>query len=71
MLTQPRDFGVSKLLSFYKSHNEIISFNHPGVCRIELSNASCLIVVCKGGSVEFTDYSNATRVRKFGTAYTR
>ena len=33
----------------------IISFNHPFVYSIELSNPSCLTVVCKRGSVEFTD----------------
>jgi len=36
-------------------HPNTISFNHPCVCRIELSNPSRLIVVCKRGSVEFTD----------------
>ena len=40
----------------------IISFNHPCVYRIELSNPSCLTVVCKRGE--------ETRVRKFVTAYT-
>ena len=33
----------------------MISFNHLWVCLIELSNPSCLTVVCKRGSVEFTD----------------
>ena len=31
-----------------------ISFNHPCVCRMELSNPSCFTAVCKPGSVEFT-----------------
>ena len=33
----------------------IISFNHPCVCRIELSNSSCFTVVCKRDYAEFTD----------------
>ena len=32
-----------------------ISFNHSCVCRVELSNPSCLAVVCKRGSVELTE----------------
>ena len=28
----------------------IISIHNPSTCRIELSNLSCLIVVCKRGS---------------------
>ena len=30
----------------------IISSNHPCACRIDLSNPSCITVVCKRGSVE-------------------
>jgi len=40
----------SELSLLWKSRN--ISFNHPCVCRIELSNLSYLTVVCKRGSVE-------------------
>ena len=40
----------------------IISFNHPCVYRIELSNPRFL--------TSFTDYSKTTRVRMFYTAYT-
>ena len=36
------------------SNCNIISFNDPCVCRIELSNPSCFTAVCKPGSVEFT-----------------
>ena len=32
-----------------------ISFNHPCVCRIELSNPSCLTVFYKRGFAEFTN----------------
>ena len=46
--------------------SNIISFNHSCVCRIELSNQSCLTLVCKRGSAD----TEATRVRKFATAYT-
>ena len=32
-----------------------ISFNHPSVCLIELSNPSCLTVVCKRGQTSITN----------------
>ena len=40
---------------------DTISFNHPCVCRNGLSNPRCLTVVCKRGSVEFTDTVRQTK----------
>jgi len=48
---------------------EKISFNHPCVCRLELSNPRCLTVSVNSPEPPFTDYSKATRVRKFVAAY--
>jgi len=46
-------------------------FQSPCVCLNELSNPRCLTVSvnCKLGRASFIDYSKATRVRKFYTAY--
>ena len=41
-------------------------FQSPCVCRNERSNPR----VCKLDTTSFTDYSKATRVKKFYTAYT-
>ena len=45
-------------------------FQSPCVCRNELSKPRWPNCVCKLGRGSFTDYSKATRVRKFYTAYT-
>jgi len=57
MTTSPeRYIGLRSACVNYITHlGKTISFNHPCVYRIELSNPSCLTVVCKRGSVEFTD----------------
>ena len=47
-----------------------INFNHPCVCRIELSNPGCLTVVCKRGSVEFT-YTVRQRGLESSTRHTQ